>query len=108
MVSPWDVLLARGGLPRTNDAGQLITLEPSQRATQSNKMASWRIRSLITTEVLTRALSSGHYLGISSTLHMNIGRFASVAPPEHAKPYLSRATIWASFPVSPLRIVAWP
>ena len=55
--------------------------------------------------VPTRALCSGHYLGISSSFRKDVERFASAAPQDHAKPSLSRATIQASPPVPPLRIV---
>lgn len=56
----------------------------------------------------TRALSSRHCLGISSTFCTNVERFASVAPQDHAKPSLARATIQASPQISPLSIVLSP
>jgi hypothetical protein len=53
----------------------------------------------------TRALISGLYLGLSSAFRKNVERFASAAPQDHAKPFLSRATIQASPQISTLRII---
>ena len=73
-------------------------------------MATWRLGDLANLVagdhgVPTRAFFSGVYLGLSSAFRKNVERFASSAPDDHAKPSLPRATIQASPPVPPLRIV---